>query len=110
METDADFEQALEASYTEPVCILKHSVSCGTSHMAFDAIQQWLSGQALPARRYLLTVQLARALSAAVAARLGVRHESPQVLVLKDGQVTWHGSHFRVTPDAIARAVGVPAA
>lgn len=110
MVSEADVERALEESYTMPVCILKHSLTCGTSHQAFDEIQDWLASRPLPARRYLLTIQTARPVSALVATRLGVRHESPQVLVLKDGQVTWHASHFRVRPDAIARAVGEPAA
>ena len=43
--------------------------------------------------------------------RLGVRHETPQILVVRDGQVAWHGSHFHVTADALAQALtAAPAA
>jgi len=32
-----------------------------------------------------------------------VRHESPQVLILKEGRVVWHASHYGVTATAVAR-------
>jgi hypothetical protein len=34
-----------------------------------------------------------------------VMHESPQVIVLRNGQVVWNASHFRITADAVAEAV-----
>ncbi|MGE3273773.1 MAG: bacillithiol system redox-active protein YtxJ [Vicinamibacterales bacterium] len=105
LRTEADFARAIEESYTTPVIILKHSLSCGTSHMAFDDLQSWLAAGADTGPRYLVTVQTDRAVSTLIASRLGVRHESPQALVLRNGAVAWHGSHYRVTPDAIARAL-----
>lgn len=47
-----------------------------------------------------------RAVSLALAERLGVRHESPQVLLIRDGRVDWHDSHHRITAPALAAAVG----
>lgn len=44
-----------------------------------------------------------RGLSQALAARLGVTHESPQAILLRGGQVAWHDSHAGVTAEAIAR-------
>ena len=44
-------------------------------------------------------------LSRDIAAAVGVRHESPQVLILRDGHVAWHGSHWRVTQDAVRDAL-----
>ena len=38
-----------------------------------------------------------RRLAQAVAARTGIQHESPQVLLLKDGKVVWHENHWRIT-------------
>lgn len=37
--------------------------------------------------------------------RTGVRHESPQVLVLSDGRVRWHASHGRITAAAVLAAI-----
>jgi bacillithiol system protein YtxJ len=71
--------------------------------MAFDELTDLLEGDARDI--YLLDVLASRPLSQAVAARLGVRHESPQVLVLKDRAVRWHGSHYRVTAEAVRKAL-----
>lgn len=87
-----------------PFVIFKHSPTCGTSAFAYDQLLDFLddpSGTPI----HLVNVLAARPLSQQIAARLGVRHESPQVLVVDRGQVRWHASHFRVTADALRRAL-----
>jgi bacillithiol system protein YtxJ len=58
-----------------------------------------------PGEVALIEVQRARALSSEIATRLGVAHESPQVIVLRNGQVIWSASHFDITANAVAEAV-----
>ncbi|HRN52156.1 MAG TPA: bacillithiol system redox-active protein YtxJ [Gemmatimonadaceae bacterium] len=53
----------------------------------------------------LVDVFAQRPLSQAIAAHFGVRHESPQVLVIEDGQVVWHASHRGVAPDRVRAAL-----
>ena len=53
----------------------------------------------------MVTVQTHRAVSNAIAQQLGVRHETPQALLIKDGRVVWSASHFRVTAAAVDRAI-----
>ena len=53
----------------------------------------------------LIEVQRARELSTEIENRLGVTHESPQVIVLHNGQVVWNASHFDITVDAVTEAV-----
>jgi len=36
--------------------------------------------------------------------RTGVRHESPQVLLIRDGLAVWHGSHWEITEQALDQA------
>lgn len=98
--TAAAFEAALDRSRTTPVIVLKHSQTCGISHMA----RSGLLGATLPAPVLEVVVQRDRALSDAIAARLGVRHESPQVLLLSDGAVGWHSSHAGVTAERVTAA------
>jgi len=57
---------------------------------------------------YLVDVIAQRPLSREIAARLGIRHESPQVIVLRNGAVAWHGSHSDVSAEALAAQVGEP--
>lgn len=96
-------EAALRESFSQPVLILKHSCACGVSAQALDEVSDWLRQAPVRALSYLVTVQTSRDIANAITQRLGVRHESPQALIVRDGRVHWHGSHFRVTPTAIAQ-------
>ncbi|MBI3491696.1 MAG: DUF2847 family protein [Acidobacteria bacterium] len=60
-----------------------------------------LAGPPLPADVYLVDVWAHRPVSNAIAARLHIRHESPQVLLVDHGHVMWSASHFRVTARAL---------
>jgi bacillithiol system protein YtxJ len=103
------FETLLQFSRRRPVVIFKHSPVCGTSAQAYDEIEALLH-DGLNANVFLINVLVSRALSQAIAARFRIRHESPQVLVLRDEEVRWHGSHFRVTADNLRKALASAAA
>ncbi|HZM58982.1 MAG TPA: bacillithiol system redox-active protein YtxJ, partial [Vicinamibacterales bacterium] len=83
----------------------KHSLTCGTSAEALDELLDHINGDGLDARYAILTVQSQRELSNAVSARLGVRHETPQALLIRHGRVIWSASHFRVTAAAVQSAI-----
>jgi bacillithiol system protein YtxJ len=53
----------------------------------------------------LLVVQSAREVSRELANLTGVRHETPQVIILRDGKAVWDASHFDVSAAAVADAV-----
>ena len=42
-----------------------------------------------------------------VAARTGIRHESPQVILLRAGVALWTASHRQITAEAVLRAMGM---
>jgi bacillithiol system protein YtxJ len=89
------------------VVIYKHSLRCGICSMALIEVQQFARAHRdVPV--YMLDVLAQRSLSRRVASRLDVRHASPQVIVVRDGKPVWHGSHFRVSADALQTAVGEP--
>lgn len=46
-----------------------------------------------------------RPVSLALAERVAVKHESPQALLIRDGQALWHDSHEAVTAQALRAAV-----
>jgi bacillithiol system protein YtxJ len=50
-------------------------------------------------------VQSARELSRRVAEQTGIRHESPQAIILRNGQAVWSASHFDITAEAVEQAV-----
>lgn len=104
-------EEALSPLLRAPlVVVFKHSTRCGLSAAALIEVRQFAARHpAVPVA--LLDVIADRTLSREVATRLGVRHESPQAIVLATGHVIWHGSHSEVSLAALedaTRGLGYP--
>jgi bacillithiol system protein YtxJ len=53
----------------------------------------------------LLDVHQSRELSRELATLTGVEHESPQVIVLKNGKAVWNASHYGVKAGAVTEAL-----
>jgi monothiol bacilliredoxin len=105
-----EFERLLSESHTRPLLLFKHSFTCGTSAEALDELIEHLNDDVvaagLPGPRYaIVTVQTHRDVSNAVSTRLGVRHETPQALLIRNGCVVWSASHFHVTAEAMKKAL-----
>lgn len=109
--TKLESPDALDATFAEshehPVVVFKHSLICPTSRHAFDVYRRFVENahSENDGRFKLIEIQRHRDLSREVADRTAVRHESPQALVLRDGQVTWHESHWKITQEALNEAL-----
>jgi bacillithiol system protein YtxJ len=99
----AALEAAIAESLERPVLLFKHSRTCGISLGAFDEVQMHLSTEGRAAYK-LITVQSHRRVSDEASLRLGIRHETPQVILLRGGRPVWNASHFRITADELSRA------
>lgn len=102
--TPEQLDEAIAASFRHPVIIFKHSFTCGTSAEAHEELTSLLASGAV-GDWHLLDVRADRPLSLQVAERFGIRHESPQLLLIVSGQVRWSGSHYRVTGAAVQAAL-----
>jgi bacillithiol system protein YtxJ len=86
-------EELFQQSHEKPVVLFKHSVTCPISADVYREVA------ALDADVNLVVVQTARAVSNAIAERTGIKHESPQAIVLKNGEPVYHASHYDVTAE-----------
>jgi bacillithiol system protein YtxJ len=100
-----DLEAAIVESRERPVLLFKHSRTCGVSCEALDALRAHVEDGALRAVYTLITVQSHRAVSDEASVRLGIRHETPQAILLRDGRAVWNASHFRITKERLDAAV-----
>ena len=82
----------LKDSHTNPQLIFKHSTRCFTSSMAKKEFEKMYNDNET-LNFYFLNVITDRNLSNEVAERFKVRHESPQLLIIEEGQVSKHASH-----------------
>lgn len=85
-------DEIVERSKTRTQLIFKHSTTCGISRMV---LSMFTGSYALGDEHdiYFLDLHAHRAVSNAVESKFGVEHQSPQLLVIKDGAVTFHTSH-----------------
>ncbi len=96
----------LAESALHPVVVFKHSTRCSISSMVLNRFERAFKepDTAKPAM-YLLDLIRYRALSNALADRLKVEHESPQVMVLFQGNVVHHASHTGIDWTEIASSL-----
>lgn len=86
----------LSKSEKLPQVIYKHSTRCSVSYLAKEELERHMNTLTEHADMHMINVVEERELSNVVAEKLNIRHESPQVLVLKNRQVIWSGSHWNV--------------
>ncbi len=101
-----ELEAAIAESRERPVLLFKHSRTCGISCEALDELHAHLGRSSAAAAYRVITVQSHRALADEASARLGIRHETPQAILLRGGLPVWSASHFRITADQLDKAMG----
>ncbi|RAT96412.1 bacillithiol system redox-active protein YtxJ [Brevibacillus sp. Leaf182] len=83
--------------------LFKHSTICPISTSAYEEFQAYLQDNQVESA--VILVREDRPVSNAVADRFSIKHESPQIFLLEDGEVKWHTSHWKITKDAIGQAL-----
>jgi bacillithiol system protein YtxJ len=98
--------EALRAeSKNQPVVIFKHSTSCSISRTALSRLERnWKEEEMASVKLYYLDLLSYREISNGIADLFEVRHESPQVILLKDGEAVFHRSHFDIDFTSIRNA------
>ena len=102
----ADFEDALEASGAHRIAILKHSTTCPVSSLAKNRVDRALRDGSLDLPVYYLDLLRYRSVSDLIAERLGVRHESPQLIVVERGEAVYSSTHLAIDPAAVPAPAG----
>ncbi|MDE3248702.1 MAG: bacillithiol system redox-active protein YtxJ [Bacteroidota bacterium] len=96
---DEQIDIIRERSAEKPQLIFKHSTRCAISSMAKSRLERATAPDSIDF--YYLDLIANRALSQKVASSFGVEHESPQVLLIKDGRCVYNESHSGISMDEI---------
>jgi len=98
IESESDLEKAIEVSSQEKlgVAIFKHSTRCSISSVAKTRLSSfWDFNDELPI--YYLDLIAFRDLSGLIAEKFNIQHESPQLLVIKNGKCVYEASHMSIS-------------
>lgn len=90
-------EECLANSETESVLILKHSTACPVSYAAYSRFTAYLATheESCP-KSFLVKVIESRPVSNAITKALGVQHQSPQLLLVRNRKSVWSVSHGHI--------------
>jgi bacillithiol system protein YtxJ len=105
IESIAQLDELLERSKDGLVWIFKHSLTCPISAYAWSEFRRFVDGRADGDGVFaLIEVQTARLVSTTLAQRTGIRHQSPQAILLRNAAVAWHASHYSIEVASLERA------
>jgi bacillithiol system protein YtxJ len=105
LNTDNQIELIREASFIKPQLIFKHSTTCSISKMAFSRFERAEASDSIDF--YYLDLLNFRQISTAVAEAFQVHHESPQILLIKNGACIYDESHYGIMMDEVIEQAGV---
>ncbi len=107
LNSESDIHDIFELSRSKPVLILKHSTRCGISARAYQEFRNHLNDHReddLAVYTRVLVVEQ-RDLSHRLGELLGVPHQSPQLIVVRNGKAVRHMSHFAISSESIQDAL-----
>ena len=99
-----DLEELLKRSHREPVLLFKHSTQCSRSAGVIEDFEAFEHGNPAVPFGLILVIE-DRGVSDEVEDRFGIRHESPQAILIVNETPVWHASHWKITEDAIEAAI-----
>jgi bacillithiol system protein YtxJ len=97
----AQLSAIIKNSSDKPVLIFKHSTRCGISRMVLKNFESNFNISETEIDMYFLDLLNYKALSQDISTKFNVIHQSPQVLLIKNGEVIYHDSHNYISVDKI---------
>lgn len=96
--------EIIAMSNEKPVAIFKHSTRCSVSRMALKQFENEFnsSDKVTP---YFLDLIEYRAISNEIANRFGVTHQSPQLILIKEGKAIYNVSHSDIDAEELGKRV-----
>ena len=97
--TEEQLDDIATKSFSTPQAIFKHSTTCSISSMVLNRLER--AETPTNVDFYYLDLLNQRNISAAIAEKFSVHHESPQVIILKNGECVYDESHYAISMDDI---------
>lgn len=97
LETVAQLDTIAEKSKSRTQVLFKHSTTCGISRMVLNMFNGSYDLEDNAIDLYYLDLHAHRDVSNAIAEKFQVMHQSPQLLVVRNGITVFHTSHGSIT-------------
>lgn len=108
LETENQLANIQQKSYDQPVLIFKHSTRCSISRTALDRLERnWNLDEIKELQPYFLDLIANRNISTLIAEDFEVEHQSPQVLIIRNGKSIYDRSHFDIDFKSIKNEIDI---
>lgn len=101
LKEEGQLDELKEQSFEKPVVLFKHSIRCSISSMAIHRLENYWDIDSEEATPVYLDLINYRAISNKIESDFGVRHQSPQILIIKEGKCVYHTSHNEIDVEGI---------
>lgn len=105
LESVSELDALSSNSHQKPVLIFKHSTRCSISRMALKQFETDYKIDSGKLDSYFLDLLNFRSVSNETATKFLVEHQSPQVLLIKEGKCIYHASHSDIDAETIESIV-----
>ena len=105
LDKEEQLDQIVKDSYQKPVVLFKHSISCGISSMAKYQLEENWDFEDVDFDFYYLDLINYRPISNRIASDFGVIHQSPQIIVLKNGTAVYNTSHHNINISTLKKGL-----
>jgi bacillithiol system protein YtxJ len=104
LKDEKELEKIKDLSSSQPVLIFKHSTRCSISSTALNRLERhWEEEEMRNVKTYYLDLLSYRSVSNKIEEIFGVTHESPQILLIRDGKCVYHVSQLSIQYDVLAK-------
>ncbi|MDX5347698.1 MAG: bacillithiol system redox-active protein YtxJ [Hymenobacteraceae bacterium] len=102
--SEEQLQHLKDESKEAPIVIFKHSTACSISSTAKSRLErQWHDAGLDFVKPYYLDLLAYRPVSNQIANEFGIRHESPQLLLIRDGACVYDASHLNIRLDDLKK-------
>lgn len=104
LSTENQLDEIMQLSHNQPIMIMKHSTTCSISNTALARLERaWKDAESGNIKPYYLDLLKLRSISNKVEETFKVEHESPQILLIKNGKSVYDASHFDIRFEEIVK-------
>mgnify|MGYP000161867053 FL=1 len=105
LETEAQLKEFIALSKRKPIAIFKHSTRCSLSSMVKSRLERGWNINDNDIEMYYLDLLNYRNISDKIASVFNVEHQSPQLIVLSQGDVLYHASHGEIDAGILKNSI-----
>ena len=105
LDSEETLDGILNDKSDKPIILFKHSTRCGISNSVKKQLEKDWHYKVDECKFYYLDLLLHRDLSNKISESIVIQHESPQVILLRNGKVLHHASHSNIDIDRIDKAM-----